>query len=97
MNSQICDASRKKHLLEFYYDGHFRKVEPHTFGVSKRGNDLLAAYQVSGDSKVGKVPDWKQFNLDKIETLKVLDETFSSPRSGYVKGDSRMSEIYCEL
>lgn len=97
MNSQICDAIRNKQVLEFSYNGHFRKVESHTLGVSKRGNDLLAAYQVSGGSKEGKVPDWKQFNLDKIKGLNVLDETFINPRSGYVKGDSRMTKIYCEL
>ena len=97
MNTKICNAISDKQLLEFYYDGHFRKVEPHTFGISKRGNDLLAAYQVSGGSKEGRVPDWKQFNLNKIEGLKVLEETFTSPRTGYVKGDSRMIKIYCEL
>ncbi|MFV2016265.1 MAG: WYL domain-containing protein [Candidatus Heimdallarchaeota archaeon] len=97
MNSQICDAISNKQVLEFSYDGHFRKVEPHTLGVSTKGNDLLAAYQVSGGSKKGKIPDWKQFNLDKIESLNVLEETFDAPRPGYVKGDSRMTRIYCEL
>jgi len=97
MISQICDAIRNKNFLEFYYDGHFRKVEPHTLGVSKKGNDLLSAYQTSGGSKEGKVPDWKQFNLNKIERLNVLPETFSNPRSGYVRDDSRMTKIYCEL
>lgn len=97
MNTMICNAIRSKNLLEFNYDGHYRKVEPHTLGVSKRGNDLLAAYQVEGGSKEGRVPDWKQFNLEKIEGLTVLDETFISPRSGYVRGDSRMTRIYCEL
>lgn len=97
MKAQICDAIRDRKLLEFYYDGHIRKVEPHTLGVSKKGNDLLAAYQVSGGSKDGRVPDWKQFNLEKIESLKTLDEIFYAPRPDYKKGDSRMTEIYCEL
>lgn len=97
MISQICSAIQNKKLLEFIYDGYFRRVEPHTLGVSKRGNDLLSAYQVSGESKEGKVPDWKQFNLEKIQDLIVLNETFVNPRDGYTKGDSRMIEIYCEL
>lgn len=97
MITAICNAIKQKKLLEFYYDGFYRKVEPHTLGVSKKENDLLSAYQIEGGSKDGKVPDWKQFNLEKIERLNTLDEIFEEPRSGYKKGDSRMVKIYCEL
>jgi len=97
MITTICNAIKQRELIEFYYDGFYRKVEPHTLGVSKKGNDLLAAYQVEGGSKEGKVPEWKQFNLEKIERLNVLAESFTNPRSGYTKDDSRMVKIYCEL
>lgn len=97
MNAQIYNAVVNKNILEFTYDGHFRQVEPHTYGVSKKNNDILSAYQVSGGSKDGKVPDWKLFKLDKIIGLRILENKFTSPRPGYSQNDSRMIKIYCEL
>ena len=97
MNNEIVEAIENYNLLEFQYDGHYRVVEPHTYGVSTKGNDTLSAYQVEGTSDRGNVPDWKQFTISKIVGLKKLDENFSGTRDGYTKGDSRMSEIYAEL
>ena len=97
MVSEICKAIENQNLIEFIYDGCYRVVEPHTLGVSKKGKDNLSAYQTDGISIHGEVPDWKQFTLSKIKGLNVLDETFDSPRPGYVSGDSRMVEIYCEV
>ncbi len=48
MKQTIIDAIKGRNLLEFSYDGHQRVVEPHTFGVSTKGNDSLSAYQVEG-------------------------------------------------
>lgn len=97
MNQEIIDAIENRNLLEFHYDGHYRLIEPHTFGVSSKGNDTLSAYQTEGTSDRGKVPDWKQFTVSKIVGLKTLENTFSGTREGYTRGDSRMSEIYAEL
>lgn len=97
MKQTIIDAIKGRNLLEFSYDGHHRVVEPHTFGVSTKGNDTLSAYQVKGTSDKGSVPDWKQFTISKIVGLKKSDETFTGTRPGYTKGDSRMTKIYAEL
>lgn len=97
MEDLIIEAIENQNELEFYYNGHYRKVEPHTYGVSTRGNDTLSAYQTDGTSDRGEVPDWKQFTVSKIEDLRVLDSTFSGTRPGYTRGDSRMTEIYAEL
>jgi hypothetical protein len=97
MKQTIIDAINNRNLLEFYYDGHHRIAEPHTFGVSTKGNDSLSAYQIEGTSDKGSVPDWKLFTVSKIVGLKISDKTFSGTRSGYRKGDSRMSKIYAEL
>jgi hypothetical protein len=43
------------------------------------------------------VPDWGLFTIDKIDNLKILNETFEGTRPKYSKGDSRMIEIYKEL
>ncbi|WP_294324487.1 hypothetical protein [uncultured Chryseobacterium sp.] len=97
MKQTIINAIENRNLLEFSYDGHHRVVEPHTFGVSTKGNDSLSAYQVEGTSDQGIVPDWKLFTVTKIMGLKKSDKTFSGTRPGYTKGDSRMSKIYAEL
>lgn len=97
MNQVIINAVENYNLLEFSYKGHHRIVEPHTYGVNHKGNETLVAYQIDGTSDEGDVPDWKQFTIEKISNLHVLDETFTSTRKGYKKGDSRMDEIYAEL
>lgn len=97
MKKEIIEAIENKKIIEFYYDNHYRIVEPHTFGVSKKGNDTLSAYQIDGSSDKGSVPDWKQFTISKIESMKILNETFIQERDGYTRGDSRMISIYSEL
>lgn len=97
MKQTIIDAIESRNLLEFSYNGHQRVVEPHTFGVSTKGNDSLSAYQVEGTSDKGVVPDWKLFTTSKIVELKKIDQTFSGTRHGYRKSDSRMAKIYEEL
>lgn len=97
MKNEICNAIKNKKLLEFNYDGCYRLIEPHTFGVSSKGKDTLAAYQIDGTSLHGEVPDWKQFTISKIVDMIVLTKTFEKPRPGYKRGDSRMNSIYCEI
>lgn len=72
-------------------------MEPHTFGVSSKGNENLSAFQIDGTSESIVVPDWGLFTIDKIVDLKILNESFVGTRPKYTKGDSRMVEIYCEL
>lgn len=97
MNSLICKAIQEMKMLEFHYDDLYRKVEPHTYGVSSSGNDMLVAFQTEGNSKEGEVPGWKQFIVDKIDRVNILNETFPGPRADYVKGDKKIKIIYCEL
>lgn len=97
MNDIIIEAIENRKLLEFYYKDHYRVVEPHTFGISSKGNENLSAFQVDGTSERNNVPDWGLFTIDKIDGLKILNETFEGTRPKYTKGDSRMIEIYKEL
>lgn len=94
---KIIEAVENRFMLDFYYDGYHRVVEPHTIGISKTGKEMLSAYQTDGDSNRGNVPCWGQFSVSKIENLQVLDDSFSGTRSGYTRGDSRMNEIFAEL
>ncbi len=96
MDSDIVNAIQNQNLIEFYYDGGNRTVEPHCYGITKAGNEGLRAYQVDGYSSSGKM-GWKMFDLDKARSIQILDETFSGARQGYKKGDKGMSSIFEEL
>jgi len=50
MNDIIVEAIENRKLLEFFYNDHYRVVEPHTFGVSKKGNENLSVFQIDGTS-----------------------------------------------
>ena len=96
MSTVISNAIKNKQLLQFYYNGGTRVVEPHCYGTTTAGNEGLRAYQVSGYSESGNL-GWKMFDLGHASSILVLDESFSSSRPGYKRGDKGMSQIYCEL
>lgn len=96
MDTEIIYAIRNQKLIEFFYDGGSRTIEPHCYGLTTAGNEGLRAFQVDGYSSSGKM-GWKMFDMDKASSLNVLDETFSSPRPGYKKGDRGMSKIFSQL
>lgn len=96
MNSEIKDAIRNQKLIEFYYDGGIRTVEPHCYGITTAGNEGLRAYQVDGYSSSGRM-GWKMYDLGKASSINILDETFDSSRPGYNRGDKGMSRIYQEI
>jgi len=97
MKNVICKAIENKNLLEFNYKGYYRVVEPFTFGINTKDNEVLSAFQVKGESESGNRPMWRLFDLEKIENMRVLSENFSGHRDGYKKNDSRMDRIYCEI
>ena len=90
----ITEAIKNKQLLKFTYNNKVRVVEPYTFGESTKGNDTLSAYQVDGGSNSSKDLGWRQFIIDDIEHLNLLDDKFEILREGYNPNDSRMSHIY---
>ena len=97
MNKDICSAIKTKRIITFYYDGGLRRIEPYCHGVTKKGNELLRAFQISGYSRSGNPIGWKLFSLSKIANLKILDDTFQSIRRDYNPKDSAMSRIFCKV
>jgi len=97
MRDTICDAIQNRKLLEITYKGHRRIVEPHLIGQKTSGNDALSAWQVGGYSESDSYPPWRNYLLEKIESVTVLEESFSGPRPGYNPSDNTMTYIYCRL
>ncbi len=96
MKAQICNAIHNLKIIEFYYENYYRKVEPHSLGVSTGGKDMLSGYQVGGQSD-SKVPGWKNFDLNKITGFSETNIGFNGPEFGYKRNSDRMTSIECEL
>jgi hypothetical protein len=96
MNREIIQAIDNLNVVEFYYEGELRVIEPHCYGITTAGNEGLRAYQTDGYSSSGKL-GWKMYDLGKAEDLNVQDSNFAGPRVGYNKGDKGMKKIYAEL
>jgi hypothetical protein len=69
-----------KRLVTFSYQGRPRKAEPHDYGVNK-GKVRLFCYQVGGESRSGKLPDWRLLEVSDISGLRITDETFAGGRA----------------
>ncbi len=97
MNMAICTAIRNRAVVQFYYDGGTRTVEPHCHGISTTGNEVLRAYQTAGYSESGKSVGWKILEVAKITSFRQADVTFSTNRPGYNPNDSGMSSVHCHV
>lgn len=95
MNSNICDAIENQFVIEFYYEREIRIVEPHCYGVSSKGNEIIRGYQIGGYSSSGKM-GWKLYDISKTEAI-ITTETKFEVRSDYKRGDKGMAEIYAEI
>jgi hypothetical protein len=66
------------------YGGYPRIVEPHDYGIQKDVVKLFG-YQIGGESRSGKLPEWRLFVLSKISDPDATNEPFAGPRP--VSGD----------
>ena len=97
MNNQICNAIRSKNLTHFYYNGGYRTAEPYCYGISRKGNELLRAFQTGGYSESGEPANWKLFAVEKMSNITITDEEFSGNRPEYKPDDSAMEDIYFNI
>lgn len=98
MRASICSAINGKQIIQFYYNGGSRLVEPFCLGVHKdTGNEVLRGYQVGGYSESGEPVGWKLFRVAEISSLVVIGKHFSGVRGGYNPNDSVMQTIYCHV
>lgn len=93
----LVDAITNQQVLTFTYDGLPRTVEPHAYGVSTAGNDVLRCYQTAGQSNEGPVPGWRLMTVAKIVAMQPSGETFPIARPGYRRGDRGMTRIYAQI
>jgi hypothetical protein len=93
----ICEAIRRRALLEFQYDGRSRVVAPYCYGLSTRDTDVLRAIQVRGSSASGGKGFGKLWAIDKMVEVHMLDESFTPDDPNYNPDDRAMKQIYCRV
>jgi hypothetical protein len=96
VDSMLVDAIDQRHTIMFDYEGAERIVEPHCYGVTKKGKEAIRGYQVGGYSSSGRM-GWRLFSVDKVRNLSVGKDVFSAPRPGYKRGDRDMETIYAQI
>ncbi|MBN3777957.1 hypothetical protein G3O06_10375 [Burkholderia sp. Ac-20345] len=96
-HQQLIDAIQNRRVLELRYDGYFRIVEPHAYGVNHDNHFLLRCYQTGGGSQSGNSVDWKLLRTDEIGSLHEHGVLFQSARAGYKRNDQAMQRIYAQL
>lgn len=62
-----------------------RVIEVYAYGLTKSGNPVIRAFQPYGDT-TSKVPSWKFFRLDRIDSWEPTGQTFSEPASDVYRG-----------
>src|SRR6266850_8338920 len=73
VNDELVNAIGGKYLVEFVYKaGRTRIVEPHDYGI-RRGVERLLGFQIGGESQSGASHGWKEFDVDQIHQLHVLE------------------------
>ena len=81
VNDDLVRAIADKRLVEFVYKtARTRIVEPHDYGI-RRDVERLLGFQVGGDSQSGASHGWKEFDVDQIRHLRILDRRFAGTRA----------------
>ena len=108
-SSDIENAIAKRNYVIITYDdgsGSFtgkRLIQPYAYGLSKANNEVLRAFQVSGESLRGR--QWKTFRVDRITSWMASHKTFDvpPPMQGYQtneynkNGDGSMAMVYTQV
>jgi predicted DNA-binding transcriptional regulator YafY len=85
----LIEAVRAHRVVELCYGGReARVVHPHAVYRGASGTLFLDALQVSGATRSGALPGWREFALMRIVELRVLDAEFE-PDPEFNRGSER--------
>lgn len=97
MDLRLCTAIAERRLLMFGYGGMVRVVEPHAYGRSAEGNELLSAWMRPGWSRTDPQGGWRMYRVDQLELTQMLPETFDGPRPDFNAAEPNIAEVFCQL
>ncbi len=95
LDARLRFAIQQRRLIQFTYQRAQRIAEPHDYGVS-RDRIRLLAFQVRGQSK-SSLPDWRMFDVARMERLVVLDETFRGSRGRSGQLHKQWDRLFCRV
>ena len=97
MDPRICEAIAARRLLMFGYGGVVRVVEPHLYGRTAAGHEVLSAWVRPGWTQADPDGGWRLYRLDGIERLQALPEHFDGPRPDFNAADPHVAEPFCHV
>ena len=94
-DEKVLDAIHNKYYVRIRYDDGgddhgvgdpkgSRVIQPFAMGRTKKGNPVVRAFQIDGNSRKG-APNWKFFRLDRIKSWRPMSNKhfFSAPNDMY--------------
>lgn len=106
----LCPAIKEKRMIKFWYADKtedkigWRTIEPHQIGKLKPkkpgGSEsiILTGWFLPTDEQIYKGWDenWKNYILERISKIEILDEIYPVTRMGYnPRDEKRCSIVYC--
>lgn len=93
MRTTLVQAIADRNILSFLFRGSAYIVEPHAYGETSDGKEVLRCFQVGGD---GQAWGWKLIPVEEVALFE-LGNRFNGTREGYAPGDRGMSKIFGQL
>jgi len=102
--NQIITAINNRNVCTIYYEGDtisnpgYREIEPYVYGLSKRENPVIRAYQLEGKTDTPEnMPGWRMFRVDRMVDFVNSGDIFNEPKPLYnPSGDKDMTRIYAQ-
>lgn len=96
MHSILINAITTQRVLKLFYHDYWRIIEPHAFGRSKSGDDILRCYQTDGGSASGENVGWKLLKISEILSLDMSEKRFIV-RPDYKRDDKALKHIFRQI
>lgn len=85
MYTIINQAIYDKKIICLKYKNYHRIVEPYLYGIGKKGEHLLYAFQTQAENLFSR-NGWRLFELSKTSQIQLLEKSFTKVRKDYKKG-----------
>ena len=88
-------------LVRFHYKDAapgYRTVEPHMVAYNRKDNLALSAWFLYGEGASAEGSGWREYLLENVTDVTILDEGFTQPRPGYKPdGGKTFHNVQCAV
>jgi predicted DNA-binding transcriptional regulator YafY len=82
-SDQLALAIEKRLVVQLWYRGAKRTVDPHVLGTDHQGHELLSAWQAYVENGAERDIGWRSFRVDEIEKVNVTLDPMLHTAPGY--------------